>query len=175
MAEPQLSRRPGPLPSAPQPEPSLPWPAMIASAIVLAIIIGIFAFANRGPKRQRNAGPPPYAAQLTFSNINFSQSENFVGGRVTYIEGNIANNGDRTVSGAAVELKFRNSLGELVQDDEQPLDILTRSGPYPQAIDARFAPLKPHQTEEFRFTFEHISDDWNRQPPEMTITSLSLQ
>jgi len=42
-------------------------------------------------------------------------------------------------------------------------------------VDLRLAPLGPHQTREFRLTFEHISADWNQQQPVLRITRLVTQ
>jgi hypothetical protein len=164
-----------PLPSAQKPEQEIPWPAIAIGAVFILVSVGLFVLVTRGPSRPRNSAPPAYAAQLSLHDINFSQSQNFVGGTVTYMEGTISNSGDRAVTSAEVKLQFKNSLGEVVQEEEQPLKVLTRTGPYPEAIDLRLIPLKPHQSEEFRFTFEHISTDWNQQPPDVRVTDVTLQ
>ena len=169
----------------PQPEEALftavreeaepkPWAAIIIVLVLLGVLLGLFVLLARGPRRTA-AGANPYATQISFSDAKTTQVQNFLGANVTYIEGAVSNNGDKTVTGSEVQITFKNSLGEVVQQEEQPLKILGRNGPYPEAVDLRLAPLGPHQTREFRLTFEHISADWNQQQPTLRITRLVAQ
>jgi hypothetical protein len=143
--------------------------AIAAAAVILGVIIWR---AIQGPAPQ---GPPSYASQLKISELKLSQAQNFVGGTVTYLEGQIANAGDKTVSGATVNVIFHNSLDEIVQREVLPVRILDRSGPYPDTFDMRLRPLAPNQQREFRLTFEHLSSDWNQQAPELRVVGVSLQ
>lgn len=152
-----------------------PWRVFAVVAVALAALIGTLIIVTRAPSRPRSSGPPPYAQQLAISNLKLSQVQNFVGATVTYIDGSISNNGDRTVSGADLQATFRNSLNEVVDQQEQPLRILRRSGAYPEALDLSMSPLTPHQAREFRLTFEHISSDWNQQLPQLAITQMQLR
>ena len=172
-------------PSKPRPEESLftagrekgdrrPWAAIIIVLVMLGVLLGLFVLLARGPRRPV-AGRNPYTEQISFSDTKSTQVQNFLGANVTYIEGAVSNKADKTVTGAEVEITFKNSLGEVVQQEQQPLKILGRSGPYPEAVDLRVSPLGPHQTREFRLTFEHISADWNRQQPSLRITRLVTQ
>ena len=43
-----------------------------------------------------SAAPDAYAASLPITDIKMSESSNLAGGKVTYIDGHIANNGNRT-------------------------------------------------------------------------------
>ena len=146
----------------PQPEEALftavreeaepkPWAAIIIVLVLLAVLLGLFVLLARGPRRTA-AGANPYATQISFSDAKTTQVQNFLGANVTYIEGAVSNNGNKTVTGSEVQITFKNSLGEVVQQEEQPLKILGRSGPYPEAVDLRLSPLGPHQAREFRLT-----------------------
>jgi Protein of unknown function (DUF2393) len=157
------------------PDQQRPWAIFAVVAVVLAAIIAMFIMATRGPSRHPRSAAPPYAQQLTLTGPRLSQAQNFVGATVTYIDGSVANAGDKTVTAASVEASFHNSLGQIVQQEEQPLRILRRSGAYPEPLDLMTAPLAPHQTREFRLTFEHISSDWNQQLPELRITDVTTQ
>lgn len=159
----------------PSPEQRRPWAIFVVVAVVLAAIIAMFVMAMRGPSRRPRAAAPPYALQLTLTGPKVSQAQNFVGAIVTYIDGNVTNAGDKTVTAASVEATFHNSLGQIVQQEEQPLRLLRRNGAYPEPLDLLTAPLAPHQSREFRLTFEHISGDWNQQLPELKITDVATQ
>ena len=159
----------------PRSQSEVPWPAIAIGAIFLIVVIGLVILLTSGKPHSNAATPPAYAAQVSFSDLKLSQAQNFVGGTVTYLDGTASDNGDKTVTGASVEAVFKNSLGQVVQQEEQPLKILRRSGPYPEALNLFIAPLPPHQHAEFRLTFEHISADWNQQLPSLRITTLTLK
>ncbi|HEV2114081.1 MAG TPA: hypothetical protein VGR50_08005 [Terriglobales bacterium] len=149
-----------------------PWIPIVFGAVFLAVLAGLVILMVSAKSKGNSEGPGPYASQLVLSDAKFSQAQNFVGAVVTYLDGAVANNGDKTLTSAEVEAVFKNSLGETVQQETQPLKVLRTSGPYPEALDLTFAPLAPHQHGQFRLTFEHISADWNQQLPALRIVSL---
>lgn len=153
----------------------LPWPAIAIGLIFIGVIVALGILLLHGTQPRAGSGPSPYSTQLQLSDMKMSQAQNFMGGTVTYLDGQVTNAGDKTVTGAAVEATFKNSLGETVQNEPQPLKLLDRSAAYPDAIDLRIAPLKAQQTREFRLTFEHISTDWNQATPDLRITAVKFQ
>ncbi len=62
-----------------------------------------------------------------------------------------------------------------IQQEELPLQVVERSGPYPQALDLQISPLKPQQPREFRLTLSHISADWNQQVPNLKVMQVEAQ
>ena len=170
-----------PLPLTPQSEESgPPWLAMGIAVVLLAVIVGVAFFVSKrspppAPVASEVTPLHPYAAQLSLTELKMSTAQNFVGATVTYLELKVANTGDQAVSGATVESIFRNSLGELVQKEAQPLLYIHARKPYTDVSDLRANPLKPGETREFRLTFDHISADWNRELPELRITAVSFR
>lgn len=170
-----------PLPLTPQSEPSgPPWLAMGVAVALLVVIVGAAFFVSKrspppAPAAAETTPLHPYAAQLRFSDPKMSTAQNFVGATVTYLELKVSNTGDKAVSGATVESTFRNSLGELVQKEAQPLMYIHARKPYTDVTDLRSNPLKPGETREFRLIFDHVSADWNRELPELRITAVSFQ
>jgi hypothetical protein len=164
-------------PIAFQPEPAgqTPWIAVIIAGVSIAALVGLGILLSRGTHPPPDGASSAYAAQLKVGDLKMSEAQNFIGATVTYIEGTVTNAGDKTVSGASLEATFTNSLGEIVQRELLPLQILDRSGPYPDARDLRTTPLKPHESREFRLTLGHVSADWNRQYPAMRVVRISLQ
>jgi len=159
----------------PPKESSLPWPAIAIGIVCVAVVVGLFIlFSGRKPAAITRAASP-YASHLALQNAALSQAENFIGGTVTYIDGQLLNTGDKTVTHATVAATFHNTLGETVQQEELPLEVLDRSGPYPQALDLKVAPLKPQQAREFRLTLSHVSADWNQQLPELKVVEVETQ
>jgi hypothetical protein len=169
-------------PKEPRPEESRgPWLGLGIGFVIIVAIIGALVYSSRKSETRQSAQPAvmqsaaaadPYAANLKISDVSMSAAENMLGGEVTYIEGKVTNTGDKTVTGATVEVTFKNSLGQVVQRQTEPLWIVQRREP---AIDVAVAPIKPGETREFRLSFEHISTDWNRQFPDLRITVVTTK
>ena len=104
-----------------------------------------------------------------------SEARNFAGASVYYLEGKIANNGTKMVTGATVEAVFRNALGEVVDDQKQQLMILEERPGYTDAVPLAQHPLTANMQMEFRLTFEHISADWNQGGPEIRFIHIVSQ
>jgi len=164
-----------PLGQQPQNESTLPWIAMGAGAVLLALVVVAFILFSQNDKPAGSGEAHPYAAALKFTDLKLSAAENFVGGNVTYLDGVLTNTGDKTVNGVTVELVFRNTLNEVVQKETMPVRVLSHAGPYPDIVDLRSAPLAPGKSRPIRFTLEHISADWNRAAPDMKVTNVSFQ
>ena len=157
-------------------EPSRQWLAVVGGAAVLVVLVGALAYFSRPAEDAATQQADPYADRLVVSEVKLGAAENFVGATVSYVEGKIANAGDKTVTDARVEVIFRNSLGEVVQKDRMPLHVLRpQMGGYTDVVDLRQYPLQPGMTDDFRLTFEHISSDWNRGYPEIKVVSTKTQ
>jgi len=154
-------------------EQSRPPIVPIAIGVLLVlVVIGLFIFFGRSRADQAATPgtPDPYAAHLAISDVAMSTAANFAGQEVTYIEGRIQNNGDKPVSNVLLQFVFHDSLGQVTQREPgQRLMAITTREPYVDTAPLTNAPLRPGQSKEFRQTFEHVSAEWNRQLPEITI------
>jgi hypothetical protein len=146
---------------------------VVAIAIIVAIV-GLVAVLLR-QKQKPPVPPPPYAASLKFSDLKLSQAQNFVGATVTYVDGTLANTGDKTVSHAEVRVTFQDLYGQVAQVETVPIKILQTTGPYPDTVDLSAAPLSPAQSKPFRLIFEHVSEQWNQAYPELQITDVTTK
>jgi hypothetical protein len=161
-----------PSPLAEQRESNL-VPIVLGVAFVL-VVVGVIAVLSRSSPKATTP-PNPYAAKLNLSDLKMSAAENFVGARITYIDGTVTNTGEKTVTHAAVHVAFKNSLGEVAQADDVVLYILKTAGPYPDTVDLHLLPLAPGQSAPFRLTFDHISNDWDRAYPDLKVTDVSVK
>ncbi len=147
----------------------------IAIAVAVVIVIAVVAaFLLRTPPKGAS-GPPPYAANLKLSDFKMSAAENFVGATVSYVDGTVTNAGNRTVTHVMVDVNFKDDMGQTVQREEIPLQVLKTTGPYPEAVDFRVLPLAPGQSQTFRLTFEAISAQWSHQYPEIQVTDVAVK
>jgi hypothetical protein len=150
------------------------WQAIGIAIGTVVVIVGVLFLVSRS-EQKAPSGPPPYAANIRFSGLKMSAAENFVGATVSYIDGTVTNAGSQTVTHAAVEVTFRDSLGQLAQRETVALRVLRTTGPYPEAVDLGLSPLGPGQSKPFRLTFESISEQWNHEYPELKVTDVAVK
>jgi hypothetical protein len=112
---------------------------------------------------------------LKFSDLKLSAAQNFVGATVSYLDGAITNAGDKTVIHAVVQVRFKDDMGQTVQQEEIPVHVLRTGGPYDEAVDLSVSPLAAGQTKPFRLTFETISAQWNHSYPDLNIKDVRLR
>jgi Protein of unknown function (DUF2393) len=144
-------------------------PMAIGGVLVLLAIAAV-VFVGRAGKSSGTAGHgDPNLAKIQINDLHMATAQNFAGGSVTYIEGKITNNTDRKITGARVEVIFKNALGEVAQDEKAlPVTVLLPNVPYVDYGPIDRAPLAPGQTRDFRLTLEHVSTDWDGQVPQVT-------
>ena len=147
---------------------------ILVGMVLVIVIVGIIALFSRGQSKG-SAAPHPYAANLKISDLKMSAAENFVGATVTYLDGTVTNTGDKIVTHVAVHVVFKDSLGQIAQAEDVPLHVLQTGGPYPDAVDLSTSPLAPGQSKPFRLTFEHVTEEWNHEFPELRVMDVSLK
>jgi hypothetical protein len=171
MAEPEPVLQPSP---EPEPESETPWKAIGIGAALMAVVVVAVILVGRKPPPPVPT-PDPYAANLRFSGLHLQVAQNFAGGTVRYLEGTVTNTGERTVSHISLQVIFKNSLGEVVDKPVVPVRPLVDRGPYLDTDDLEAHSLRPQESREFRLTFEHVSQDWNREHPELQVVGVRFQ
>jgi hypothetical protein len=89
-----------------------------------------------------------------------SESANLAGGKVTYLDGHIANTGNRTVTGVTVQVVFRDYANEVAQSERMPLMLIRMREPYIDTEMVSAAPLKPGAEQDFRLNFDRLQPGW---------------
>lgn len=155
-------------------------PLVIAAGVVV-IVVGIIMFVTQRGRNGANVAPvtaaaDPYAANLPISKVAMSESSNLAGGKVTYLDGHIANRGDKTITGISVQVLFRNAAHEVAQNDPpQPMMLIRFRDPYIDTQPISSAPLKPGDERDFRLSFDTVTPDWDGVYPELRILKVQIQ
>jgi hypothetical protein len=162
--------------TASEPTNWMPW-AIAGVAIVIGLGL-LIAFGGHKATAPIATGPglapaDPYAASLAITDIKMSEASNFAGSKVTYLDGKIANHGDRTLTGITVQVAFHNDLKEIDQKDTLPLTLIRTREPYVDTQPVSASPLQPGQEREFRLIFDSMPADWNQQYPEVRVVQVS--
>ena len=147
-------------------------PLVVAVAVVLSIVAIAILLSLKGGKAvvtPINAPLDPYAASLPLTRPAMSESSNLAGGKVTYLDGHIANTGARTVTAVTVQVLFRNFAHEVAQNETQPLKLIRTREPYIDVEPLSAAPLHPGDEKDFRLIFDGVKPDWDGAFPEIRI------
>ena len=146
-------------------------PMAIAAVAVLMVAAIVIFMMERGKGAATvtpiSTAPDPYAANLPITNVVMSESSNLAGGKVTYLDGHMANTGTRTVSGVRVQVLFRNAANEVAQNETLPLKWIRTRDPYIDLEPVSAAPLKPGEGQDFRLIFDAVTPAWNGAYPEL--------
>jgi hypothetical protein len=145
------------------PEPrSVSVPIVVVVAL-LPVLGGLIWYAN---KRASEPAPVPgvasadakaYVQNLKLSGVEMKATENFAGGAVVEIVGNITNSGDRSISRVELSCIFYDVSGLVVLKERVPI---VRS------------PLRPGETKPFRLPFEGVPQSWNQALPSLVIAQI---
>jgi hypothetical protein len=122
-----------------------------------------------------SAAEDAYAASLPITGLAMSESSNLAGGKVTYVDGHIANTGSRTVTGITVQVLFRNFAHEVTQNETQPLKFIRMRNPYVDLEPVSAAPLKPGDGQDFRLIFDAVSPHWDGAYPEIRVVKVEVR
>ena len=150
------------------------WLPKVVGIAAILVVAGVAVFLLR-PKPASPVHLNPYAAQLKISELKMSTAQNFVGAKVTYIDGTLTNPGDKTVTHAVVHVTFRDHYGQVAQIEDVQAKILQTAGPYPDTIDLAALPLAPGQSMPLRLIFEHVSAQWNQAYPELQVVDVTTR
>lgn len=153
----------------------VPW--IVAGAVVVIVLVVILVAthhsqpANSGGKAL--APPDPYAANLAISNLKMSQSGSMVGGQTTYLDGQITNRGQQTVTGITVQVAFHGFTEPIAQQAKMALMLIRTRQPYVDLQPVSSAPILPGQTRDFRLIFDSVPQDWNQNYPEIRVIQVT--
>ncbi len=163
--------------STSEPTSWLPW---AIAGVVIVVGLGLL-IALGGHEASTLATDPglapidPYATSLAITDLKMSEASNFAGGKVTYLDGKIANQGSQTLTGITVQVAFRNDLKEIAQKETLPLSLIRTREPYVDTQPVGASPLKPGEQREFRLVFDSVAADWNQQYPEVRVVKVAEQ
>ncbi|MFT4113066.1 DUF2393 family protein [Silvibacterium sp.] len=160
-------------------EPRSPLPWIIAGVLIVLVVGGLLVVSHHAqPANPGGAGlaaPDPYAASLKISDVKMSQTSNMAGAQLTYIDGNIANTGAKTVTAVTVQVAFKDFTNVLAQKSTMPLNLVRMREPYVDTEPVSAAPIKPGETREFHLIFDHVPDSWNQQYPELRVIGVETR
>lgn len=117
----------------------------------------------------------PYAASLPITHLQMSQAGSMAGAQSTYIDGQIANTGQKTVTAITVQVAFHGFQNPIAKKETLPLTLIRTRQPYVDTQMVSAAPLHPGDTRDFRLIFDSLPQDWNQNYPEIRIIAVTAR
>lgn len=146
--------------------------AIAAAVVIMVAVVTVLVLEHGKPKATVtpiSSAPDSYASSLPITGLAMSESSNLAGGKVTYLDGHIANTGTRTVTGITVQVLFRTVAHEVAQNETQPLKLIRMREPYVDLEPVSAAPLAPGGEADFRLIFDAVNPDWDGAYPEIRV------
>lgn len=154
-------------------------PLAIAAGIIAVVFSAVLLVQQHGRHATEatpvSAVPDAYAANLEVTNLQMSESGNLAGGKVTYLDGRIANRGASTVTAITAQVLFRTFAHEVAQNETQSLKLIRVREPYIDVEPVSAAPIKPGEQKEFRLIFDAVSPNWDGAYPEVRILRVTVR
>jgi hypothetical protein len=153
----------------------MPW--IIAAGVVVLGLAVLVMVGGHGSQNSQGSGvgmapADPYADSLPISGLQMSEATSFSGAKVTYIDGQIANSGSRTLTAITVQVGFHSDVGQYALRVALPLSLIRTRQPYVDTEPVSAAPIEPGQRRDFRLIFDTVPADWNLQYPEIRVISV---
>jgi len=148
--------------------------ALLAGVVIVGIVAVILIVVSKsshtaapiqtkpmafGPEEQA------YAPNIHYSNIQLAKSENFLNQQFMYINGTIANTGNRAVKQVAMTVDFYDDIDNKHLTMHHTETVIGPTDP----------PLPPHEQRKFSVTIDGYPQNWNQQMPIFHTSGLVLQ
>ena len=139
-------------------------PIIVGILAVLAIAGGLVYLNRPAPSSRQNEPASPeakaYVSHLRLSDVTMQATENFMKQKVVEVQGKIGNDGPRPLKAVEIYCLFYGVDGQEIHRERVPI------------LQAKGAPLQPHETRNFRLPFDTLPDGWNQAVPRMVIAQI---
>lgn len=171
-----MEHRPYPPNATNPPQSRFPWP-LIALAIAVALLIVTLWLSpgiNRASTKQANTASQ--AAQLRLSAISLAPQEANDQANVD-VYGQVSNSGARPITSAIISAVFKDKNGASILTQQKPMERVDLQKKEKTLDEKDFVddPLKPGQTAGFRVSYTEIPQNWNHQPPELSVLQVTIK
>ncbi len=159
--------------------PAITGPRIVAAVIALLIVTGMFYYASRTPQRTRVHSPVDgvnpadgegMQAEVEISDLQMSQA---TGNGPLELRGWVRNDGNHQITGAIVQLTFKDRTGKKISTIQKP--ILSMTAPPDPGVSKDFSgdPIEPDESRPFRILVRNAPAWWDHNLPEVRVITVS--
>ena len=150
--------------------------SLITTAIAVAVLVAVLRYLPPVPKNaQAHAEPVSIEALTDDLQLGSLQMSQAVAGEALYLDGVVKNAGTELVTGATVQVEFRDMQGKVVGSVQKPIVGMSHGGT--DLVRNEFArnPIRPNEMRFFRVAVEQVPPTWNHEVPELKIVEVRAQ
>ena len=153
--------------------------AIVASIFALAVITGLFYYASRVPEHARVhsqvPGAEPADNESADSELEFSdlQMRPLNSSGLLVIRGQVQNTGNHQITGAYVQLTFKDAKGRKLSEVQRPIHGEVMQTEPGVSNDFSSDPLEPGETRGFFVVMKSVPPKWDNQLPDLKVITVS--
>lgn len=171
-----MEHRPFP-PNATQPPQSrFPWPliALIIAGALLVLTLWLSPSMNKASTRELNRASQ--TGQLRLSSISLAPQEANNQANVD-VYGEVSNAGGRPVTSAIISAIFKDKNGDPIVTQQHPMERVNLDKKDKTLAPENFLqqPLQPGKSSGFRVSYTEIPQNWNHQPPQLSVLQVTVK
>ncbi len=159
--------------------PEITGRRLIAGVLGLLIVTGLFYYVSRVSQRMRMQtqveGVDPADGEGEQSEVQFSdlQMSQTTANDPLELRGRVLNAGNHLITGAIVQLTFKDSAGRNLFTIQKPIRGMTEQPDQGVSNDFSGDPIEPEESRPFRVVVRKTPDRWNRNLPEVKVITVS--
>ncbi len=152
---------------------------VIAGVLGLVVVAVMFYYVSRGLQRMRAqtqvevvdpADGQGLQSEVQFSDIEMSQA---TADDPLELHGRVLNSGNHRVTGAIVQLTFKDSAGKKLSTIQKPILSMTEESDPGVSNDFSGDPIEPDESRTFRVLVRNAPPRWDRSLPEVKVITVS--
>ncbi|HET7749680.1 MAG TPA: hypothetical protein VFK81_09885 [Terriglobales bacterium] len=144
--------------------------AIVIAAAILAVLIWWLP----QPKKQLPPNAAAVPAQPTGNQVQLTSLKMTPStvGSAFYVEAMLYNNGNTDITGVQVQAAFHGINAQVLETQTRPVEGMVGNSAT-EAQNLAQAPIKPNQSRAVRVYFNHYPAGWNKQMPDLKVTTVT--
>lgn len=171
-----MEHRPYPHDATKPPQTKFPWPliALIIAVALLVVTLWLSPSMNKASTKQNNMASQ--TGQLRLSSISLSPQEANNQANVD-VYGEVSNSGAQPVTSAIISAVFKDKNGSAILTQQKPMERVDLQKKEKTLDEKDFLqdPLKPGQNAGFRVSYTEIPQNWNHEPPQLSVLQVTVK
>jgi hypothetical protein len=171
-----MEHKPYPPNATNPPQSRFPWP-LIALAIALALLVVTLWLSpgiNKASSREANMASQSTLLRLSAISLSPQEANNQAN---VDVYGQASNAGARPITSAVVSAVFKDKNGTPILTQQKPMERVDLEKKEKTLSEKDFLqePLKPGQTAGFRVSYTEVPQNWNQEPPELSVLQVTVK